>query len=71
MKIKKQVELYLLFEIMKPRDIVKLFPEYNRCTVQKYYKEWRAAKKRVKHMFSFENIMRKRIFGAKTGTKML
>jgi ACT domain-containing protein len=45
----KHVEIYLLFEVMKPIDIVRKFG-YSQSTVYKYYKEWLEAKKRVKEL---------------------
>ena len=43
----KHVEIYLLFEVMKPIDIIKKF-NYSQSTVYKYYREWKEAKSKVK-----------------------
>lgn len=47
---KKRVEIYLLFEVMKPIDILRRFPEYSQSTIYKYYGEWKEAKDKVKIM---------------------
>ena len=45
----KHVEIYLLFEVMKPMDIIRKF-SYSQSTVYKYYREWLEAKKKVKEL---------------------
>ena len=50
MKRQKRVELYLLFEVFKPSEILRLWPQYSQGTVYKYYREWKQAKKKVREL---------------------
>lgn len=51
MKREKRAELYLLFAAgLKPVDILEKWPDYSEGTVYKYYREFKAAKEKVRHL---------------------
>ena len=62
----KKAELFILFELMYPSEISKIFPEYG-LSVRQYYMEWKAAKRTVKDKLTVKGLARRIIFGTEKG----
>jgi len=59
----KKAELFILFAVMSPSEIVKLFPEYKSCT-RKYYMQYKRARKTVMQKLTIREVSKRVIWGA-------
>lgn len=59
------LDLYILFEVMKPSEITKVFPEYGSSAVRISYMRWKEAKERVMRKLTLDELAKRMIFGTR------
>jgi len=59
----KKADLYILFGVMDPSEIERMFPEYS-TVVRKYYMQWQEARERVMGKLTMKEMAKRVFFGA-------
>jgi len=59
----KKAELFILFGVMSPAEISKLFPEYKSC-VRQYHMEYKQAQKAVMAKLTIKSMAKRVFFGS-------